>query len=113
MTWVARNGRWVKETTLGEVTPKKEFSEKDYWGMAGIFYDTTARLTANIFDSYGQPIYSRFKHLNRDTQEKTVQGLKIRVANEGLEGYLTRKERESSKEAIRPVREALQEAGFL
>lgn len=68
----------------------REYTEEEVADIARIFYEETARASATIYIPTG-PIYTLWGDLTQTQRDQTIKGLKLRIAREGLRGYIERK----------------------
>jgi len=67
----------------------------------------------NVFAGLRPLTGPSFHELPTSTQKRTVDGLRQRIDNETLPGYLERKKRQVGANAVRPVEDELRERGLL
>lgn len=78
-----------------------------------LIFDTVGRITATVFDGRGLAISRTFDSLTPDEQQQGVQGLKVRIENEGLRDYIDRKRPDWGSQATDRVIEVLSSRGLL
>ena len=92
---------------------KKEYTGKELYQIAAVFFDITSRKTCNVFDGKGMPFCKSFSDLDEPTKRQTVDGLKSRIDREGLDGYLERKRPQVGDETTNSIISALRKKGLL
>jgi len=98
---------------MSNEVPRK-YTEDELYEIAAVFYDVEAHRRSPSVFAGTRPLYGpNFFELPAATQKTTVAGLKSRIANETLPGYLERKKRQVGADVIKPVEDELKQRGLL
>lgn len=80
---------------------------------AEITFNITAIKSCGIFDAKAQPICQRWSDLPGSVRANAVEGLRSRVAREGMRGYFERKRSVAGNELTDEIIRALDREGLL
>ncbi|KKL97642.1 hypothetical protein LCGC14_1832430 [marine sediment metagenome] len=90
----------------------RRYTDAEIAEITGSVHDTVARETSTVIAGF-RPMYTKFEHLPAAQLNQALEGMKQRIENEGLEGYIARKRKDWGDGATNAALQELKRKGLL